>query len=62
MSSQELKEKTRKELNQILADKRENLRKLRFNLASGKVKDVREIRKVRKDIARILTLLNKKDK
>lgn len=60
MKLQDIKEKTKKELNQILIDKRENLRKLRFNLASGKVKDVREIRKVKKDIARLLTLLNKK--
>lgn len=41
-----------------LADKRENLRRLRFDLSSGKVKNVRQIRETKKDIARILTLIN----
>ena len=61
MKLEEIKGKTKEELNKMLKDERENLRKLRFNLASGKVKDVREIRKVKKDIARVLTLLNKKN-
>ena len=60
MKLEEIKEKTKEELDKMLKDERENLRKLRFNLASGKVKNVREIRKVKKDIARVLTLLNKK--
>jgi len=51
---------SRKELELALAEKREKLRALRFNLAAGKVKNVREIREIKKDIARILTLLRKK--
>jgi len=47
----------KEELNQILLEKREKLRALRFDLAAGKVKNVREIREIKKDIARILTLL-----
>lgn len=57
MKVNELKQKSPLELQKILQDSRENLRQLRFDLASGKVKNVREIRKTRKDIARILTLL-----
>jgi len=45
------------ELKKLLQDNREKLRELRFNLESGKVKNVREIRKIKKDIARILTTL-----
>jgi large subunit ribosomal protein L29 len=47
------------ELERVLAEKRERLRQLRFDLAAGKVKNVREIREIKKDIARILTLLRK---
>jgi len=56
----ELKGKSEKELNRMLAEDREKLRKLKFDLSSGKVKNVREIRKVKKNIARILTLINQK--
>ena len=58
MKMQEFKQKPKEELQRILAENRERLRVLRFNLLSGKVKNVREIRGIRKDIARILTLLN----
>lgn len=48
------------ELARVLNEKRERLRELRFNLVAGKVKNVREIRETKKDIARILTLLYQK--
>lgn len=57
MKSSELRQKSKIELQKILQDNRERLRQFRFDLASGKVKDIREIRKIKKDIARILTLL-----
>jgi large subunit ribosomal protein L29 len=56
----ELRQKTKNELEKILADSRERLRQLRFDLAAGKVKNVREIHLLKKDIARILTLLRQK--
>jgi len=55
----ELRQKSKKELQRILFDKREKLRQFCFDLAAGKVKNVREIRKIKKDIARILTLCQK---
>ena len=58
MKIQELRQKNKSELQKLLQDSRERLRQLRFDLAAGKVKNVREIRKIKKDIARILTLLN----
>ena len=55
----ELRQKSKEELQKILKDDREKLRQLRFDLAAGKVKNVREVRKIKKDIARILTLITK---
>lgn len=57
---QELKDKTAEELQKNLLERQSRLRSLRFDLAAGKVKNVSEIRKIRKDIARILTIINKK--
>ena len=53
----ELKQKSKEELAKILQDSREKLQQLRFDLSAGKVKNVREIRSIKKEIARILTLL-----
>ena len=55
-----LRKKPKSELQRMLSSFQEKLRKLRFNLASGKVKNIREIRELRKDIARILTILREK--
>ncbi len=57
MKITELKQKSKEELQKTLEDDREKLRQLRFDLSAGKVKNVREIRNVKKEIARILTLL-----
>lgn len=62
MKSKELKQKSKKELQRLLQEDREKLRQLRFDLSAGKVKNVREIRKIKKDIARIMTMLNIKNK
>lgn len=48
------------ELEAMLKESREKLRVLRFDLAAGKVKNVAELRNVRKLIARILTILQTK--
>ena len=58
MKIQQFRQKDKSELQKLLQEKRERLLQLRFDLAAGKVKNVREIRKTKKDIARILTLLN----
>jgi len=57
MKTKGFSQKPKRELNTLLSEKREKLRQLRFNIPSGKVKNVREIREVKKDIARILTIL-----
>jgi len=53
-----LKSKSKEELYKLLLDSSKKLQDLKFNLAAGKVKNVRSIRALKKDIARILTLLN----
>jgi large subunit ribosomal protein L29 len=62
MKAQDFNKKTKEDLNHALKEKREKLFQLKFDLASGKIKNVREIRQVKKDIARILTFLKKQDK
>ena len=57
MKTSEIRQRSEVELEEILGKKREKLRQFRFDLASGKVKNVREIRILKKDIARILTIL-----
>ena len=55
---QQFKNKPIPELQKDLAENQERLRKLKFDLAQGKVKNIREIRDVKKNIARILGLIN----
>lgn len=54
----ELKTKTQSELQRFLAESRDRLRDLRFKDASKQLKNVRDIRKLRVEIARIMTVLN----
>ena len=61
MKIAELRQKSVGELKKILQANQEKLRQLNFDLASGKVKNVREVRKIKKDIARIITLLCQKN-
>jgi ribosomal protein L29 len=55
----ELKKKNESELRKLLAETRDKLRDLRFKDANKQVKDIREIRRERKVVAQILTLLKK---
>jgi ribosomal protein L29 len=59
MDYSELKKKSISELNKTIAEMRDKLRDLRFKDANKQLKDVREIREIRKIISRILTLINK---
>jgi ribosomal protein L29 len=54
---QELKTKPLPELRKLFKEWRERLRVLKFDLAAGKVKNVEELRRLRKDIARALTFI-----
>ncbi len=59
MDFKEIKTKSISDLHKLLADTRENLRDLRFKAFAGSLKKVREIRLKKREIARILTIINK---
>ncbi len=62
MKFEELKQKTDAELKDLLGERRARLAELRFDLAGGKVKNLKEIRQIKLNIARIKTLQNKNPK
>ena len=62
MKTKEIRQKSKKEIGQTLQSLREKARQLRFDLSAGKVKNVKELRGVKKDIARILTVLKEQEK
>jgi len=59
MDFKELTTKNAADLTKLLAVNQEKLRDLRFKDSSKQLKNVREIRVLRQQIARISTLLNK---
>ena len=58
---QETKNKLTTELQKDLVGHREHLRILKFDLAAGKVKNIKEMQEIKKTIAQILTILNNKE-
>ena len=60
MEIEELKQKSQDELKSLLAKKRSEIQEMRFNLKTGKVKDVKDLHENKKTVARILTILNNK--
>ena len=60
MEIKEIKEKTKEELKKLLSENREKLRDLEFKIVSKQFKNVRDIRKIKKAIAKILTILQEK--
>ena len=58
MEYRDIKNKSEKELHDLLQEKRNELRELRFKTSEKQLKNVKAIRVARKTIAQILTLLN----
>ena len=58
MELADIKQKNTKDLQSLLAEKREELRELKFKVSEKQLKDVRSIREIKKAIAQILTLIN----
>ncbi len=58
---QELKMKPVAELMKMVKDGRESLRAMKFDLAAGKVKNVDNLRSLKKDIARALTFIRQSE-
>lgn len=57
----DLKEKDPKALASLLAEKREEIRVIRFGTSGSRVRDVRAQRKARRDIARVLTEMKRRE-
>ncbi len=57
MKIKEIKSKTVSDLTKMLSEKRETLRLFRFGTSGAKTKNVKEGRELKKDIARIMTVL-----
>jgi ribosomal protein L29 len=62
MKTKDIINKTKNDLETLVIEKREALRVFRFGGAGSKTKNVKEGRALRKDIARVLTVLNNKHK
>jgi len=62
MKMKDLSKKNKKDLENLLSEKRENLKVFRFGIAGSNVRNVKEGRELKKDISRINTILNSIDK
>lgn len=60
MNVKELRNKSDEELQKLLQDFKSKSVELKFNVSAGRVKNVREMRQAKKDIARIYGLLKER--
>lgn len=60
MNIKEIRGKTEAQLMKEIAGLREKIRDLHFKIHSKEVKNYHELKKIRKDVARILTVLKEK--
>lgn len=61
MKVQDIRKKSKDDLAKLLKELRENVRSLRFKIVSKEIKNHQLLRLARKDIARILTILEEKN-
>jgi len=60
MKAAQLREQSMEELQRMLGDLEDQLFKLRFQKSTGQIENPVKIREVRRDIARVLTVLNER--
>ena len=60
MKAKDVRDRSDDELRKTLGDLEEQLFKLRFQKSTGQIEDPTKIREVRKDIARVLTVMNQR--
>ena len=56
----DIKSKTKEDLEIMVKDKREALKNFRFGISGSRVKNIKEARTLRRDIARAITFLRQK--
>lgn len=62
MKTEELRKKDAKELDKLVLELRKKLSDIKFTFAANKLKNVKEMSNVKKEIARVLTLLQENKK
>jgi large subunit ribosomal protein L29 len=60
MNAQELRDKSAEELQTQLADLKKEAFNLRFQMATNQMENTARMRAVRRDVARVMTVLNEK--
>ena len=60
MKAKDVRERSDDELRKTLGDLEEQLFKLRFQKSTGQIENPIKIREVRKDIARVMTVMNER--
>ncbi len=60
MKAKDIRERSDDELRKALGDLEERLFKLRFQKSTGQIDNPIKIREVRKDIARVMTVMNER--
>lgn len=61
MKASELRDKTDEELRQMEQDFKKKLMDLRFQLAMGRLTDTNQVKQIKRDIARIKTILRERE-
>jgi len=62
MELADLRKKEIKELHAVIRDLQKKLSDIRFNFSSNKLKNVKEIGNMKKDIARAFTIIKEKER
>lgn len=60
MDTKELRQKSDKEISELVASLREQIRAMRFEISADALKDVRDVREARKTLARALTIVGER--
>ena len=61
MKIEAIRKKSNKQLQEALKEGKEKIRDLRFKQASRQLKDVRILRKTKREVAMILTIINESE-
>ena len=62
MKASELRKKDKKDLEKLIKDNSKKLSDLRFKFSANQLKNVKEIHNTKKDIAKILTIINENER
>lgn len=60
MKTQEIRKKDKKELEKLVQDLKKKLNDIRFKRSSNQLKDINDQKNTKKEIARLLTVMNEK--